>query len=656
MIISFSRGLLAVLLALLCVACRQQPAPAPEVREVVRYVEKPVASVSGTLTVPDGMAAHSIVVFAEGTSHLAFSDREGRFELSGLPAGTFLLRATRDDLEPIELEEITIAEADLDKPQPFLDLGTIRLEQRELFARVPDHLAPSNYGEISGRVLTTNPLDTEGVVVDLLGTPLRTATAMDGSFLLLNVPPGEYMMQFRKPGYGARTASVVVEPGVEAVMADVRLSLVDPGGLQGRTIIGAVSMSDMQGNPEQRFELVNVFLEGTAISTSPGPDGRFGFTTLPPGVYVVAAQANGYLLEQRFQVDLTEIDAAEVNLSLRQDPSAVAQLGTVAGQVTLQDPPPSGMVGVAVSLVGTSAIAMTDAQGFYVLESIRPGMYDLVATMTGYESGFLQDIDVRVNEMTTAPPLELLKAVQAPKVVRTTPVDGASDVSISDPTVVVITFDQKMDQQSLLRAIRVTPEVEFTVALSGMHPLAREDQVVVLLSGYTRSGVPLKFNTRYSVQVARSASNMEGVPMDDDFVMVFRTGPAKIISTWPTEGQEGVWVWYSNPIRVYFNAPINPEGFQASDITVRPQLSTQPSFYFQADNRTGWSYLSISGPFESGQQYTVTLRGRLRTITGDRVSNVPYQFRFRTSERIEGGRFFDERTRRELLDQERRRR
>jgi hypothetical protein len=187
--------------------------------------------------------------------------------------------------------------------------------------------------------------------------------------------------------------------------------------------------------------------------------------------------------------------------------------------------------------------------------------------------------------------------------------------------------------------------------------MAGPDRLVVLLEGYTTGDArPLRFGTRYRVGIAETAANRDGKTMEEAHEFSFTTGRAKIVETWPADGAVDAPVSQRRPIRLRFNARINPGQFDASDIRIRPETSSQPTFYFEEDKATGWSVLSITSNFEHGRDYSVTIGRGLATIAGDRVSNLPFTLRFKTEpflERRVGPQNDDDRTR---LGEERRRR
>ncbi|MDK2970434.1 MAG: hypothetical protein PWP23_189 [Candidatus Sumerlaeota bacterium] len=636
--------LLAVLLGL--TACdRQQPQQTPA-REIVQYVPVPKASVTGTITLENGNDPGGIIVYAEGTSHLAVTDRTGFFELSELDDRAYILRALRADLETLELGDVIVAPEDLQREQPFLDLGEFTMKPGGFIAAVKSPLERAGLGTLQGRINPYNPLDAGGIVIDLVGTSFRTVSDQSGSFLLLNVPQGRYSLRFRKPGYLDEERPVEIFAGQTTDLAEVLLAPRDPGTVLGRTILGTVTLFGPEGEAVTDYNSVLVSLEGTTFSTRPDGTGIFEFSNLQPDVFTVVATAEGYTLDRAYRVDLGALDIAEVSLTLRAEIPEGALVGSVIGQATLEDSKGGGNSGITVALSGTNFLATTDDEGFFALEDVPPGTYELTASRTGYEPVIEKGITVAAEQQTVAPPIELKLAIEAPRIVATRPASGASDISIEDPTRVLIIFSTKMDRASLLDALAIAPDVEYSASTPS------DDRFEIRLAGYTRSGTPLRYGTKYTIRLSTKARSAEGVALKEPFSMNLTTGEAKIVRTWPEDGDTSVFPHTTSPVRVFFNAPVDGEGFEPRDVSIRPALALNPNVYFGTDGKTGWGHLNISGVFEADEEYTITIRGRVKTLTGDRITNIPYSFSFKTAEQWEGLNRFGNMDRRDRLREE----
>ncbi len=652
-------ALLAALLGVMLGACRSsQPEETTTTIRQVDYVSEPLAEVVGRINVPEDTENWGILVFAEGTSHMATTDRRGEFRLSGLPPGNYILRAVRSDLEPLLLADILVRPEDTERDQPFLTLEPATMQGG--FGILAGGASSLRSGTVRGRVLTTNPPDSQDVVVEIPGTGLTTRTDSGGAYFLDNVPAGDFSLRFSKPDYAVATRSISVEAFRETSVPDVRLDLIDASSVVGRSIVGSVRLRTAEGGLAGPPEGSRVALEGTSFQAPVDSSGRFQLRGMDAETYVITATAPGHVVEQRFRIDLTEIPVGEVDLVLLPEADPNARLGVVVGRVALEDTPGRGTAGIVVSLAGTGLVTTTSSLGDFEIARVEPGLYTLVATLNGYEAGVVDSLEVPEGGVVQLGTLTLEKELEAPVVVATRPAEGTRDVTIEDPTVVVIVFDRPMDPATLRNAVSVSPSVDFEVALGREHPLAGDDRLVVLLQGYGGgSGTALRFDRRYTVTVAKTAKSREGAEIADDFKLNFTTGSGKIIATHPADGSKGAWIYTGDPIRVIFNIGVDPESVDSNTVRISPDIGSVPNVSVVNNPRNGWSTLNISGVFRYDTEYEVTIRRGVRSIGGQNITNVPYTFRFRTTTASEGFEAFaptDQRNRRDREEEERRRR
>lgn len=594
-------------------------------RTTIIREELKMASVAGEIGVPAGVSAFGITVFAEGTSHAAYTDENGSFEISGLPVGEFHFRAMRPDLESMMVGDVMITAGDLNEKQPAHKLLRVLMDKSDR-----DSQGINSLGSLHGRVTTLVPGDEDGVVVSLEGTRYRTVTVSGGDYELLNVPAGSYTLSFSKVGYDLLRRPVNIIPGRETVFPMVELGLGSMIVEGSRTVYGTVTVLLADGGTFSDFSNVLVVLEGTSFQSSPDSRGRFEFQNVPAGSYSVSASAPGFLIEQSYNVNLANVPAVEVQLTLVEDTSAVVDQGALFGRVLLEDADPNANAGVAVSLAGTNLIAMTDRAGNFEIYNVSPGTYDLVAMFTGYETGYLNELEVAVGDPTEAEDLVLEATVERPVVVYTNPSDGDSDVTIESPTVVTIQFSQNMDIASVLEAVTISPEVSYTYVPDGS-ARGGQDTVSLELDALSEAGnYPVKYDKRYTVSLEATAANIQGVEMKDPYEFSFVTGEAKVIGTHPVDGAEDGPYFYSEPVIVYFNAPIDPETISRDDIRVRPSPPGNPGITVGRDPDTGWSKLIISLSLDRDEDYTISIGKGAKTVTGNRIKNLPYKFSFKT--------------------------
>lgn len=651
--LTFLPSLLAVLLVMVLVACdsgdkRSTLAPVATQAAVVPTT----ASVRGEIGVPAGMEPVGITVFAEGTSYLGFTDSEGRYTISGLPPGNYTFRAMRPDLNPIQLDRVEITPQDLAKPQPFRTILRVLMDSSD--RSTTGTLARQSFGNIQGTVTSAAAVASRGgVVVSLEGTRFRTVTDDNGSYQIVNVEPGQYRLAFVAGAERPAPVPVTVEPGRTTTVPPVQVGVGIADALQtSRTVFGRVDLLNADGSRGADPTAVRVFLEGTSYSISPDASGAYSLRGVVPGSYIVSAAAEGYLPEKRFSVNLANVPAIEVNLTLLEDTTQEAEYGSIFGRVVLASR--NGNIvapGVQVALGGSSKIATTDASGNYQILLVDPGSYDMVVSMQGYKTATIPGVVIQPGNPQELADVILEEDIVRPTVVASNPADNATGVAIREPLTVTVQFSQEMDAGTVINAVSIMPEVDFRVEQAG----GSSFRIQLAASGRDRA--ILRYGTRYTIDIASSAANLEGITMEKAHRLRFTTGYAEIIRTEPANGSDRFLMSFQNPIKVYFNAPINPESISLDDITFTPQPTVNSSLYFRTDSTTGWSILYISANHFGEEDFRVRIRGSASTISGDRVRNLPYSFRFKTAPM----RPMDEQyrlnpDRRDARDEERRRR
>lgn len=510
-------------------------------------------------------------------------------------------------------------------------------------------------GTIRGSVRTLVPGDQVGVIVTVDRTSFSTRTDANGQFELAEVPPGSYSVVFERSGYQSRRVPAQVLPGSNTLLQDIRMEPAEIARDAARTIFGRVDLYLADGSLPTDFSMVRVVLEGTSYAAYPDNQGRFEIRNVPSGQYTVSATAPNFLLERKINVDLASVSAAEVDLLLVED-DVTRLLAEIYGTVLLQDAPDGTHAGTVVAVTGTQHSATTDSNGDFILSGIEPGTYLVTLTHPGYKRESISGIQLEESDEYDIGVITLERDVEAPKVVMTVPSDGERSVSINNPTRALVQFSMNMDTRSVIDAISISPEVHFRVQAEGSG--RGTDTYLIEMAGVPRDGGRgLRYNTQYTVTIAKSASNMEGVSMEDDHVFRFRTGRPEIIATAPADGTRGVSFDHLEPVRIYFNAPIDPRSVDTRNIEFRPRLFGNPNIRFQTDDRTGWSIMILEGRGEYDTEYRVRITGGVRTVAGDRVGNVPYSFSFRTFAPREfdaAGSSIDERRRAQQSERERR--
>lgn len=598
-------------------------------------------AVAGSVRVPEGFDLFGVMVYIEGTGHVAFTDSDGRFIISGIPPGTYKFRATRSDVVSAELGTVTISQADLVRPAPVYTLDALLLRSNAATIQEAARVAVEGLsGTLRGETLLALSRDHSGIVIELASTDYRTVTDRAGNWVIRGIPPGNYRVRMAIDGFAPSEVETEVSGGKETILEPVTL-VMEALAEDSRTVYGTVLMTDMDGAPVNDLQKVTVYLEGSGRSVAPDQSGNFEFTNIRPGRYTLTAAAENYQILETVAVDVNDVLAFEGTLLLRAAEYMDEGFATVHGRVILEDDAGNSS-GVAVALAGTNIVAFTDADGMYVLNNVPMGSYEINATLVGYLPGRLVGVEIESADEYDVADLVLAPRVERPRVVFTSPRENERGVTIDDPTIVTIQFSKPMDPASFnTNTVTITPPVAYKL-ISGSGSGGREGLSIIRLelAGHSRSGKPLKYNTQYTVGVDSSVSDLDGVTMEESFALRFRTGGPMIVDTFPQDGSRDVFPYFDSPVKVYFNAPIDPSSLDISDVRVSPSTGALTNVRLKNDNRTGWSTLFIDGRFDFDEEYTITIRRGVRSVTRDNVENVPYSFRFRTPKPIEGNEYY----------------
>jgi protocatechuate 3,4-dioxygenase beta subunit len=322
----------------------------------------PGSSLSGFVLDPDGRPVADAVVraeadYARGAREAERTDAKGRFELIGIPSGSYALVAVHPDFAPGVTAGVAI------------DHGADARSDVSLARGIP----------VTGRLLGTDDAPVAGnlVVQELNGHPvsralaelLRAEAGADGRFRLEKLPPGSHALSVLAPGHAPTRVDFDVGSRAAAVdVGDVRLEA-------GLSIRGRVS--DRAGNLVADATILGYASQprnpaGTAEARS-GPDGRFALSGLSHAVYRLRVEAGGY------GTALRSAAAGEENLDLVLEPA-----GAITGVAVDDAGQPIDSYQVAAHPTGDHQVPRTTdvgtADGRFRLEDVAGGTYLLQLT------------------------------------------------------------------------------------------------------------------------------------------------------------------------------------------------------------------------------------------------------------------------------------
>jgi protocatechuate 3,4-dioxygenase beta subunit len=290
------------------------------------------------------------------------TDGAGRFTLTGLPPGSYLVRASRRAGGGRRFGgEGTEAEAGAADVKIVLQAeGGVRGK-----VAYPDGTAPALFTVI-------------------VGPTQQSFAGGDGGFALDALPPQDYQVTLRGPGFQTKVLDVTVEPGKVADLGGVTVAtgrriagvVVDP---QGAPVANATVYAGRQlrgdGTSNDPGTGGGPFGQGTKTDTT-GPDGSFGLAGFNDGDLTVVAELASV---GRSKARLVAADAPDqASLQLQLQPFGALR-GTLA-----QGGKPAGDVMVtcqSTSTPGAVYMVASGPDGAYRFDQLAPDTYKVSATL-----------------------------------------------------------------------------------------------------------------------------------------------------------------------------------------------------------------------------------------------------------------------------------
>nr|WP_246357265.1 carboxypeptidase regulatory-like domain-containing protein [Pyxidicoccus fallax] len=310
-------------------------------RTVAKGREEPVPLAEVTLRPYPGTAtAWAEAMDLPEESSAVTSDAEGRFTLSGLAPGRYVLTAEAPGFSRRTLPQLLVPQS-----------GELVVE---LWGA----------GTLEGFVVDARGQPAVGAEVTATGgtAPARTTTGEGGGFAL-EVPAGTWVVSARRgESMGRVPASVSVAPG--ETLRGLTVTLGGASGLEG-------TVSAAEGAPVRGAVLVATPSGGTGelgrATSTEGGDWRMD---LPPGDYDVDVRAPGLTGLRKEGVGVAPGRYTPLHLQL--EPATAVVEGTVTSE---EGQPLAGIPVRAESLAvgGVASTTLTDGQGAYRLEGLEAG-------------------------------------------------------------------------------------------------------------------------------------------------------------------------------------------------------------------------------------------------------------------------------------------
>lgn len=612
------------------------------------------------LSPPDPQTSNTgILVYLAGTSFQARTDASGSYKIENLPSGAYEIHAEKTGYQSVLVDSLVIDPAKHTHENPALAKIAILEATSQSNSSTS---STTGFGSLSGVVFLQGQEKSSGVRVRVEGTQFVTVSNDDGSYQLLNIPPGTYSVSFAADNYVPYTATgVTVVSGSTTTVGDAALerraqpiligatpgtsvapaAVATPAGTPivasqmtgDRSISGMVQLFDTAGQPIADFSRAVVAINDSDIVATLDEEGRFRITNLAPAMYTLIGSLDKGE-PTKLPVDLTTQQAATVILKISAA-GAEKGKGSIVGRVVVPGPddqPLPDASGVRVGVAGTQATAITAKDGTFKLDEVPEGNYSLSLTKQGFDDLTQDGVQVAAGQPTDVGELRLEVHRDYPRVVSTTPPSGTRNVPVGLDIVLQVKFSKKMDPAAVRQAVNLQPPTAAQIFFGrGSHPLADDDALVVVLSSLDQRA-PLRFQTNYQLGIAKTASDIDGTPMKDDFAMNFTTGAPGIISTYPANGDRNAYADQNNsPVMINFNTRIDPDSLNERYIRVRPDNGVSVRINHSEDGRNGWTALTIGTTWQPDTEYTITIGREVRAFNGQPLGNTPYSLRFRTA-------------------------
>jgi len=321
---------------------------------------KQTGSITGQVELGDATTPSDVQVYIPGISPVIMTDSVGNFSISGLPEGTYTLKAVKAGYGTVVMPGITVTVAADSSLDPFT--------------------LPAVIGNVSGTLTRENAAEHAGTLISLRapdGSAHVAVTDINGAFAVNDLPEGPYTLTATYPGFEPVEQAVQIAAGTPAVVGAQMLTEILTRG----TLLGTVTL---QGMTEHIGILVS--LAGTGYQAVTDTSGAFSISDIPAGSYTAFINTDGYVSQK---VDNIAISTGVTEtLDTELVPAAVAvetqQHGTIAGTAFFSGE--TIHAGIGVKVEGTTFNNLTDANGAFFFENVPSGTYTLTFTDSNHKT------------------------------------------------------------------------------------------------------------------------------------------------------------------------------------------------------------------------------------------------------------------------------
>jgi len=250
-----------------------------------------------------------------------------------------------------------------------------------------DYIFVVNACEISGMItdeVFLTPIEGANIsVTDGLNT-YNAISLADGTYLIEGIEPGTYDIGVSAINYISEAMyDVLLELGqTEIINFELHP---EPGILSG-------IVTDF--NTSSPIEGALISLEGMDYETITSADGTYEITDIEVGTYDVSVSAINYFGQTEYDIIISSNNTTTLDFSLIPMPGIISGYVTEAGT---GDP----IEGANITTENADYSAITNSEGFYIIEDVELGFYNIYATAVGYYDASVADVEVLSNQTTS---------------------------------------------------------------------------------------------------------------------------------------------------------------------------------------------------------------------------------------------------------------
>ena len=138
---------------------------------------------------------------------------------------------------------------------------------------------------------------------------------------------------------------------------------------------------------------------------------------------------------------------------------------------------------------------------------------------------------------------------------------------------IVVKFSDFMDSNTVKGSVYISPQVETRLFFGRESELSDGDTLHIRLLRGGRHG--LKFSESYEIVIAQSATNRDGVTLDDDYAFQFTTDGPLVVGSIPEGGGRDIPFFPNDRIIIDTNAPVNQRSI-IDALKIRPNPQSNP--------------------------------------------------------------------------------